>query len=407
MKKVLFLGILLVLIHGLFGAASAAEPTAVSTFDTIGLSWSPDGSDQSCDTPATVYDPADFDHVFDGVERTSTLRLVGHEWDNTLVQNCSIHDTGSDGIYMRDVRNVVIYNCEIWNVGSSEGNRGIKISGYGGGTQDVVIDGNYIHDIPKSGIFSGQTYPGGTEHSGLRILNNRIERTGTNSGTNAHHPIYLQSSEFYIEGNVISGPREGNGISIRSSGVVRCNNVSGTSSTGRPAIRYFGDHDAGASNLLIIENNIVVDDNIGIHLYPPTVTSKSGSSPPAHIVKNFIIRYNTADGSPDIKVDSGYDNDRYSVQVYDNPMSSGGGSSSIECTVQYRELGSSVWKAGSPLSFDDTDNEYTGGMVNLKANTEYEIELSLQTGLKATFTAKTSNGEVPSLSPPANLRIAE
>ncbi len=142
MKNFLFFGILIVLIYGLFEAASAAEPTAVTTFESISLYWSPTVSDQSCDTPATVYDPADFDHVFDGVERTSTLSLDGHEWDNTLVRNCKIHDTGGDGIYIRNVRNVVIYNCEIWNVGSAEGNRGIKISG-SGSTQDVVIDGNF------------------------------------------------------------------------------------------------------------------------------------------------------------------------------------------------------------------------------------------------------------------------
>ena len=406
MKRFLFLGILLVLIHGLFGAASAAEPTAVSTLDSIGLHWSPDVSDQSCDTPATVYDPADFDHVIDGVERTSPLRLDGSGDDNTLVTNCKIHDTGGDGIYIRNVRNVVIYNCEIWNVGSAEGNRGIKISG-SGSTQDVVIDGNYIHDIPKSGIFSGQYSDyRDTDHPGLKILNNRIERTGTDTST-SHHPIYLQSSDGHIEGNVISGLRGGNGISIRSSGVVRCNSVSGTSRSGKPGIRYFSDHKTGPSNLLVIENNTVVDDNVGIHLYKPVAEPDINSQPPDHVVKNFIIRYNSVVAPTPIRVDSAYDNDPYSVQLYDNPMSSGGGSSSNECTLRYRELGSSVWKAGSPLSFDDADNEYTGSMVNLKANTEYEIELSLQTGLKATFTAKTSNGEVPSLSPPANLRIAE
>ncbi len=405
MKKTLLLGILLVLIHGLFGAASASEPAAVSTFNSIGLYWSPDASDQSCDTPATVYDPADFDHVIDGVDSTSTLRLDGHEWDNTLVRNCKIHDTGGDGIFIKNVSNVVILNCEIWNTGSDESHRGVKLSGYGS-TQDVVIEGNYIHDIPKSGIGAGRSYPGGVDHIGLRIINNRFERTSTVDSSGHHHPIYLQSSEFLIEGNTISGARDGNGISVRSSGVVRCNDVSGSSGFGKPGIRYYSDHDAGVSNTLLIENNNVTSDKIGIHLNRP-VTSKSGSTPPTHVVKNFIIRYNTVDGSPDIEVDSAYDDPIYSVQVYDNPMSPNEGSSSNECTLQYRELGSSDWQEGSPLSFDDKDNEYRGSIVNLKPNTEYEIELSIQTGLKATFTAKTSSEEFPSLSPPANLRITK
>ncbi len=401
MKKILFIGILLVLIHGLFEAASAAEPTAVSTFDSISLHWSPNASDQSCNTPATVYDPASFDHVFDDLEQTSQLRLVGHEWDNTLVRNCRIHDTPGAAIFIRFADNVVIQGCEIWNTGNVD-NSAIKLSGYGS-TKDVTIDDNYIHDVPSNGVWSGKVVADGVDHTGLRVINNRVERTGIGSSSGQDHPIYLQSSEFLIEGNTVTGPRDGNGISVRSSGVVRCNDVSGSSRSGKPGIRYYSDHDAGASNTLLIENNTVASDKIGIHLNNP-VTSKSGSTPPTHVVKNFIIRYNTISASPDIDVAPAYDDPMYSVQVYDNPMSPSEGSLSNECTVQYRELGSSLWKEGLSLLFDDNDSEYKGSIVNLKANTEYEIELSLQTGLKATFTAKTSSEGFPSLSPPANLR---
>ncbi len=54
-------------------------PTSVSTFESISLYWSPNASDITCDTPATVYDPADFDHVIEDLEYTSTLKLDSHD----------------------------------------------------------------------------------------------------------------------------------------------------------------------------------------------------------------------------------------------------------------------------------------------------------------------------------------
>ncbi len=383
MKHFLFLGILLVLTHGFFGSASAAEPTPVPTFDTIGLSWSPDASDQSCDTPATVYDPASFDHVFDGIERTSTLRLDGHQWDNTLVRNCKIHDTGGNGIFIKNVDNVVIQNCEIYNV-----ENGVKTSSVGGST-NVVIDGCFIHEVSEDGIKTNQHFPNSIDTPGVIIRNNRITNVGLGQTTYGRHPLYIQTQDFLIENNTIYGARHGNGISIRSSGIVRCNTVSGTSELNKPGIRYFSDNEKGPSNLLVIEHNNVVSDTTGINLYKPAIRKYDGQSPPDHVAKNFIIRYNTVDGSPDIEVARAYDDPIYTVQVYDNPIGPNEGSASNECTVQYRELGSAVWEEGSPLLFDERDSEYRGSIGNLTPNTEYEIELRLQTGLRATFTAKT------------------
>ena len=75
----------------------------------------------ACSVEPNTYDPAQFARVLEDFEQTTTLRLDGPDWDNTLVRNCKIHDTGGDGIYIRNVRNVVIQGCEIWNVGSAEG----------------------------------------------------------------------------------------------------------------------------------------------------------------------------------------------------------------------------------------------------------------------------------------------
>ena len=71
------------------------------------------------------------------------------------------------------------------------------------------------------------------------------------------------------------------------------------------------------SNLLVIEHNTVESDTRGIHLYPP-VNSTSGSVPPTHVVKNFIIRNNVVNAPTEIDIDSAYYSPPYSVSVENN-----------------------------------------------------------------------------------------
>ena len=259
----------------------------------------------------TTYDPAQFDRVLENFDQTRTLRLDGRSWNNTLVRNCRIHDTRGDGIYVRNVRNLVVQNCVVWNV-----KRGIKVSSTGS-TEDVTIDGNYIHDIDGIGISAGQRSRDDGDQKNLRILNNRIENTGLRHDNGHTHPIYVQSRDFLIEGNVISGSRDGNGISVRSSGIVRCNRVSGVSSAGKPAIRYYSDHHRGPSNTLLIEQNIVASDHIGIDLMPPT-DRYDGRRGLNHVVENFVIRNNRIQAPVAIRVAKEYEADKFTVQVYDN-----------------------------------------------------------------------------------------
>jgi len=258
-----------------------------------------------------VYDVADFANVFEDFEQQTQMRLVGHQWDNTLVRNCRIHDTPGAAVFIRDADNVVIQHCEIWNTGNVD-NSAIKMSAWGTGTKNVTIDGNYIHDVPNNGIWAGEDVD--VDHVGLKVINNLIERTGVGSSSGLDHPIYLQSSEFLIADNTILGPRDGNGISVRSSGVVRCNHVSGTSRSGKPGIKYFSDHPAGASNELVIEHNTVYSDTRGIQLAPP-VNSTRGLVPPTHVVKSFIIRNNVIKAPTEIDINSAYDKAPYSVAL--------------------------------------------------------------------------------------------
>ncbi len=113
------------------------------------------------------------------------------------------------------------------------------------------------------------------------------------------------------------GIRDGNGISVRSSGVVRCNWVSGVSASGKPGIKYYSNHQTGPTDTLLIELNDVVDDFTGIEIHRP-VDRYDGQPPPDHVVKNFIIRNNMVKASPPIEVAAEYDAGGFSVEQYDN-----------------------------------------------------------------------------------------
>lgn len=265
----------------------------------------------ACPADRNTYDPADFARVLEDFDQTTTLRLDGSEWNDTLVRNCRIHDTGGDGIYIRNVSGVVIHNCEVWNV-----DKGIKTSSTGR-TRNVVIDGNHIHDVQENGINAGQRTKKGIDQENLRILNNRIENTGLGSRVGRAHGIYVQARDFRIEGNSISGRRDGNGISVRSSGMVRCNRVSGVSTAGKPGIRYYSDHQTGPTGTLLIEHNEVSSDTIGIQLYAP-VDRYDGKPPPDHVVKRFVIRHNKVVAPEPIRVAPRYNAPPYNVLLHAN-----------------------------------------------------------------------------------------
>lgn len=260
----------------------------------------------------TEYFPDDFARVLEDFDRTETLRLDGPDWDNTLIRNCRIHDTAGSGIFIRDVRNVVITGCEVFNTGDN----GIKLSS-SGSTANVTLDGNHIHDVGGNGVSAAQRSAIGIDHQNLRILNNVIHNTGYTSTDGSDHSLYIQSQDFRIEGNVISGMRDGNGISVRSSGVIRCNTVSGASSDSKPAIRYYSDHQSSLSNLLLIERNQLTSDTIGVDIYP-TRDRYDGQPPPDHVVKDFVIRYNSITAPEAIRIAPEYETSPYSLTIYDN-----------------------------------------------------------------------------------------
>lgn len=227
------------------------------------------------------------------------LELIGSEFDNTLVRFNTIHDTGSgkDGIFLRDVSNVHIYQNEIYNI---DGMAGIRASIYGN-SDSITIDSNEIYNVQRDGIFipqrSNDNPP--TTNTLVKIVNNTIYDTGLNdSPPYPTHSIYCQAPDALIEGNNIYGNRHSHAISIRSSGIIRSNWIQGSKSdsTVRAGIRYFSDHKTGPSDLLLIENNFVLvkeDSMNGIDIFEASVLYDGSNSDYDHVVKNFIIRFNT------------------------------------------------------------------------------------------------------------------
>ena len=195
-----------------------------------------------------------YTRIVENLVLTETLRIEGPDWDDTLIRNVTIENVRGDGIVLRDVDNVRIERVTIRDVTGD----GIKLSTRGS-TSDVVIEDSLITRTGEDGINAGQRRS--VDHPGLQILGNTIDRTGLSGGdTGLMHGIYVQSTDFLIQGNLITASIDGNGISARSSGEIRGNFIDGAFKSG---IAYFADNAKGDSDRLVIAGNVVVNAGIG------------------------------------------------------------------------------------------------------------------------------------------------
>lgn len=290
---------------------------------------------------------AQYENIIENVTYTDTLRLVGSEWDNTLIRNVVIENVNGNGALLRDVDNVTFDNVTIVNVDGD----GIKLSTQGS-TSNVVISNSDISRIGEDGINAGQRYRDGVDHPGLKILDNTIDQTGMNGGNDGlRHGIYVQSRDFLIEGNRVSDSEDGNGISVRSSGIVRDNYVEDSNDSG---IAYFADH-MGRNGTLRIEDNTVVDSGYTNGRSDIDLLSVPNKS---YLVDAVSVRSNDLDkGAAGVRVGNGYQNVDVSV--------SGNGGSTSSYSSGGNEgsdpMPSASGDAGSDAIFgDDGRNVITG-----------------------------------------------
>jgi hypothetical protein len=241
---------------------------------------------------------ASYDRIIENRTFTGTLRLEGDAYDNTLVRNVTIRDVDGAGIFLRNVENVRIESVTILNASGD----GIRLSSEGS-TSNVVIVDSVIRNVGEDGINAGQRP--GVDHTGLEIIDSTISGTGLNGSRDGlRHGLYIQSSDYLIEGNTIERSTDGNGISVRASGIIRDNFVD---TSGKSGIAYFADHPRGAGDRLVIEGNTVVDSGVFDHRSDIDLLSITGAQV-ANAVRTVVVRNNvlTDDDGTAVNIGRGY-----------------------------------------------------------------------------------------------------
>lgn len=235
-----------------------------------------------------------YTRIIENLVLTSTLRLEGPAWDNTLVRNVTITGAQGDGIFLRNVSNVRIENVTVTDVKGT----GIKLSN-SGSTENVQIVGSTIARTGMDGIYAGKAT--GVEHPGLKIMGNTITDAGlAGLGSGLVHGMYIQSSDFLITGNTVLNSGGGNGISVRSSGTIDGNHIDGALKSG---ISYYADHPAGAADKLWITENIVA--NVG-HDGARGSINLLGIPSGADPVASIVVSGNVVTGSKGVVIDASY-----------------------------------------------------------------------------------------------------
>ena len=248
--------------------------------------------------------------VIDGLEQTETLVIEGPEWDDVLVSNCLIQDVDGDGIIIRNVSNLTIRGCTIQD---ASGN-GIRLRS-SGSTDGVHIIDNSILSVGKNGISAAKRSETSVDHTAAVIMGNRIIDSALAETRGRQHGIYSQVSDVRIIGNLVSGIRGGNGISVRSSGLVACNLVEGVSKNGKPGIRYYPDHTTGPSRTLEVRNNRILDAEVGIDLHAETMGKSINDS---DLVRNFRIIDNILETEVPVRIHKRWQNSTFEVIVSGN-----------------------------------------------------------------------------------------
>jgi hypothetical protein len=130
---------------------------------------------------------------------------AGQMHGNILFEDLRCADTNHSGFHIVGLQtgstvaegeyrleNITVRNCEVHNTNRSIGQEAITV---GGGTQQVIIEDNYIHDVGRYGIDFKLGFRRGI------VRNNEIARGG-------HHGIYMDSAsrlleDVYIYNNIV------------------------------------------------------------------------------------------------------------------------------------------------------------------------------------------------------------
>jgi len=256
-----------------------------------------------------------------------TVVIDGHKYDGLIIHNCTFN---KKGLIIKNADNVVVQNCRFHDLKSN----GISI-GFGGGCNGVKVLNCSFKNIAGNGINSSENCSNG--HIKENVFENiGLSEIGSAHGQ-SHHAIYWQSNHVLIENNTINKVVNvgGNGISVRSGGIVRKNVISNAEKAG---ITYFSDN-PGFDGDLLIENNIVFNCARGVNL--------SASGEDDNLVKNILVGFNTlvSQNTAPFSVSAGF-NDQTDIYAYGNILINKGGNN-------YAQIGSFIQSDSNLLSSND------------------------------------------------------
>ncbi len=241
---------------------------------------------------------------------TSMQVYAGGAWDGAIIKNCVFKNTVSpdgvsptDAILLMGVSNVTIDSCVFHNIKGDA----IRIRELLGGSDSIIIRNCVFDSIYGSGIHIFENNPN------ILIQNNRMKHIGldtqSSANGNPHHGIYAQSRNVLIENNVISDiyNKNGNCVSIRSSGIVRKNILYNADKFG---ISYYSDH-SGFGDMLLIENNMIFNNRQkGIGFY-------SAGNAAKHVGK-VVVRFNTIVQQTGVCIYTSENVAKINIEVYAN-----------------------------------------------------------------------------------------
>ena len=248
-----------------------------------------------------------WDVIYDGLNQSEPLEIIG--MDNVLIRNSTFNNiNSSDAIYIRDSNNIHVENVTINNtvnndaidirysddihidelvvnkISGDDGLSGVRIwqstdimiedsefssifsSGHSAAIRiipgelsaNITINNNYIHNTYGNGIDSGaynDNYHHDTPVPGLKITNNLIHDIGKTPSPDLKSPthgMYIKAQDPYIANNTVYNSWDGEGISIRSTAVVKNNKIWDTK---KAALAFYQHKPAGSSMKSVIENN--------------------------------------------------------------------------------------------------------------------------------------------------------
>lgn len=178
------------------------------------------------------------------------------------IANTSVADVAGSCLYLKGVQRVDVVDVDVTGCDQT----GIRISNEVD-SFDVSIVGGTVVDTGRAAdgsngscLTAGQT--GAVSHPNLLIDGLSVDLCGA-SGLD--HGIYVQAQDFVIR-NVVVGRVTGNGISVRSSGLVETSRINGPVGSGKAGIRYFNDHPCGPSDQVVITGNSLKRARYGVSL---------------------------------------------------------------------------------------------------------------------------------------------